>query len=74
MTDIRTRIRVNADRRISGIAPSAVPPGEHEATITVARLGRPQKRARIADLPTHDIPWDGSISLRREDMYRDDGR
>jgi len=31
MTDIRTRIRVTPDHRISGIAPSAVPPGEHEA-------------------------------------------
>jgi len=31
MTDIRTRIRVTPDHRISGIAPAAVPPGEHEA-------------------------------------------
>ncbi len=74
MTDIRTRIRVAPDHRISGIAPSAVPPGDHEATITIARPGRPQKRARIADLPTHDIPWDGSISLRPEDTYTDDSR
>jgi hypothetical protein len=74
MTDIRTRIRVAPDHRISGTAPPAVPPGEHEATITIARSVRRQKRARIADLPTHDIPWDGSISLRREDIYPDDGR
>jgi transcriptional regulator with XRE-family HTH domain len=32
------------------------------------------KRLRVADLPTHDVPWDGSISLRREDMYGGDGR
>ncbi len=74
MTEIRTRIRVAPDHRISGTAPSAVPPGEHEATISIARPGRPQKRTGIADLPTHDIVWDGSISLRREDMYTDDGR
>jgi len=35
------------------------------------RLGKPLS---IADLPTLDLPWDGSISLRREDMYGDDGR
>ena len=35
---------------------------------------RPEKPLRVADLPTHDIPWDGSVSLRREDMYGDDGR
>jgi len=35
---------------------------------------RPEKRARAAELPTHDVPWDGSVSLRREDMYGDDGR
>ena len=74
MTDIRTRIQVAPDHRITGIAPSAVPPGEHEATISVTRAERPRKRARIAHLPTHDTPWDGSISLRREDMYTDDGR
>ncbi len=74
MTDIRTRIRVGPDHRISGTAPAGVPPGEHAATIIVARPPSAQKRARVADLPTHDIPWDGSISLRREDMYTDDGR
>ncbi len=74
MTDIRTRIRVGPDHRISGTAPAAVPPGEHAATITVAQPRPTHKRDRVADLPTHDIPWDGSISLRREDMYTDDGR
>ena len=74
MTNIRARIRVGPDHRISGIAPAGVPPGEHEATITIAGSQRVEKRPRIADLPTHDLPWDGSISLRREELYSDDGR
>ena len=74
MTDIRTRIRVDPDHRISGTAPAAVPAGEHEATITVAPPRADGNRSRVADLPTHDLPWDGSIPLRREDMYGDDGR
>jgi hypothetical protein len=74
MTDIRTRIQVGPDHRISGTAPAAVPPGEHEVTINVARPQRRGKRLSVAGLPTHDLPWDGSISLRREEMYGDDGR
>jgi hypothetical protein len=34
----------------------------------------PEKPARVAELPIHDVPWDGSVSLRRKDMYTDDGR
>jgi hypothetical protein len=72
MNEIRTRIQVGPDHRISGTAPVDVPPGEHEVTINVASPGG--KPFRLADLPLHDEPWDGSISLRREDIYGDDGR
>src|SRR6266567_9396500 len=33
MTEIRARVLVGPDRRISGTAPADVPPGEHEVTI-----------------------------------------
>jgi len=74
VTDIRIRIRVATDHRVSGTAPAEVPAGEHQATISVTAPAQTAKRRRIADLPTHRLPWDGSISLRREDMYNDDGR
>ena len=77
MTQIHTRIRVGRDHRITGVAPPEVPPGEHEAMITLApSLVRqmPTKTFSVEDLPSHDIPWDDSISLRREDLYGDDGR
>jgi hypothetical protein len=73
MNQVRARIMVNEDHSISGTVPDEVPPGEHEIAITVA-TAPPPKRFRVADLPVHDIPWDGSISLRRVDMYGDDGR
>jgi hypothetical protein len=73
MNAMRSRIQVGADRRISGTTPAEVSPGEYEATITVA-VPPIAKRFRLADLPIHDTPWDGSVSLRREDMYGDDGR
>jgi len=73
MNEIRSRVRVGPDHLITGTAPEEVPPGEHEVTITVA-APVPRKRFRLADLPVHGAVWDGSISLRREDMYGDDGR
>jgi len=75
MTQIHTRIRVGPDHRISGVAPPDVPPGEHEATITLAPARQlPTKTFNVDALPKHDLAWDDSISLRREDMYGHDGR
>ena len=77
MSQIHARIRVGPDHRISGLAPPDVPPGEHEVTITLVpspARQMPTKKFSVKDLPSHDIPWDDSISLRREDMYADDGR
>lgn len=74
MANIRTRIRVDPDHRISGTAPDTVPVGEHEATITIVGIRAPRRRQRIDNLPTHDEPWDDSVSLHREDIYGNDGR
>ena len=75
MTEIKARIRVGPDHAISGTAPDAVPPGEHEVAFTVApAASAPKRRLSVKDMPVHDTPWDDSISLRREDMYGDDGR
>ncbi len=74
MTVITTRITVSPDGAISAATP--LPAGEHEAAITLAEapLRRRGKPFTMADFPVHDGPWDDSISLRREDLYGDDGR
>ena len=77
MTVIITRIIVTDDGTISGRAPPGqVPPGEHEAAITVAATPKPPKGKpfTMESLKIHDVPWDDSISLRREDLYDDEGR
>lgn len=78
MSAIRTRIHVDPDHTITGVAPPDVPPGEHEVTIVVTprRVRRAAKKPfDINDLPTVDLgPWPEGISLRREDLYGDDGR
>jgi len=78
MTEIRTRVLVGPDRRISGTVPAAVPPGEHEVTITVApppTREPPEVPFDVDTLPTHDLgPWPEGLSLSREDIYDEDGR
>jgi hypothetical protein len=72
MNEIRTRVRVDPDHRISGTAPDEVPPGEHEITIAVTSEPIPPatvRRLEDNDLPRHDLgPWPEALSLRREDI------
>ena len=78
MTAITALIRVALDHTISGVAPEQVPPGEHIATIEL-RAGPTRQLASepfdVDALPLRDlIPWPEGTSLRREDLYGDDGR
>ena len=72
MTVITTRITVAPDGTVSTATP--LPAGEYEAAITVQDL--PTLPFDIDALPKHDFgPWpEGGVSLRREDIYGDDGR
>ena len=78
MAEIRTRVLVGPDHSISGTAPAAVPPGEHEVTIIVASGAtrpRPGEPFDVETLPTHELgPWPKGLSLRREEIYDEDGR
>jgi hypothetical protein len=74
MLSIATKVHVAADGRLESLTPTGLPPGDHEAIIVIAERPQRRKRFRIEDFPKHDLPWDDSISLRREDMYGDDGR
>lgn len=70
MPALNAHIYIAEDGSLTGRVPAGTPAGEHDAVITIVR--KPTRR--IADLPAHLGPWDDSISLRREDMYGDDGR
>lgn len=75
MTVITTRITVSPDGTISTATP--LPAGEYTAAITAADTAPspwPGKPFTMENFPSHDMGWDDSISLRREDMYGDDGR
>jgi hypothetical protein len=76
MNEVRTRVVVGPDHRISGIAPAEVPAGEHGVTITLTDRPAREHAARPrdpGDLPRHDLgPWPNGLSLSREDIYSDD--
>lgn len=76
MTVITTRITVSPDGAISTATP--LPAGEYIASITVHDSPARQLPSLPFDvdaLPVHDLgPWPEGLSLRREDMYGDDGR
>jgi len=78
MNEIRTRVVVGPDHRISGTAPAEVPVGEHEVTIALPEGRFPRLSVSaldLTDLPRHDLgPWPDGLSLRREEIYSDDGR
>jgi hypothetical protein len=78
MSEVRARIRIGRDHVISGVAPDDIPPGDHEVLITVGPPIEPLLKAtpfRVEALPTIDLgPWPERLSLRREDIYSDDGR
>ena len=71
MTVITTRLIVAPDGSIQ--ASPAVPPGEHLAQVELNET--PPAPAKWEPLPVFDLgPWPEGLSLRREDMYGDDGR
>ena len=74
MTVITTRIVNAPDGSVSLADP--VPAGEYMATIAVSDgEQRAAKPFDIDSIGTLDLgPWPEGISLRREDLYGDDGR
>jgi hypothetical protein len=72
MPVVHATIRVDAEGTISGKAPREVPPGEYQAPIAVPEAKPKPKRL---ELPLHDCgPWPERFTVRREEIYGDDGR
>jgi hypothetical protein len=76
MKAIETTINVRSDRTGVVQLPDDVSPGEHAVIVVIdAAPKSPIQQRQPLDLPTHDVgPWPANVSLRREDMYGDDGR
>jgi hypothetical protein len=73
MPTVLIRLHVDEQGRVTGHAPPGVPAGDYAVPIELPAGVPPASRPKL-DLPVHDEPWNDSISLRREDLYGDDGR
>ncbi len=74
MKTIETSVRITPEGQLILDTPLDVSPGEYQVVLVIEEQVLPVKRPPL-ELPTIDVgPWPEGLSLRREDMYDDDGR
>jgi hypothetical protein len=75
MTTVRVRLHVDEQGHVTGQVVPTVPPGDYTAALVLPPAERPAEAPAQLDWPVHDSgPWPADLSLRREDLYGDDGR
>lgn len=80
MKTIETIATVTADGKITLQLPADIPPGEHQVVVIIdekplQELEILKEKRPLLDFPViHVGSWSENLSLRREDMYGDDGR
>ena len=73
MKTLELTATIGPDRKLIVQLPGEVLPGRHQVLVVIDEV-KPRPAAAL-DLPVHDMgPWPENLSLRREDMYGDDGR
>jgi hypothetical protein len=67
---------VGEDRKLTVQLPPDIAPGPHQVVVVVAELSRKQPKVwTMDDWPVHDAGLvDANFTMRREDLYGDDGR
>ena len=74
MKTIETTAVIGEDRILQVQLPQDVTPGRHHVAVVIDEPSAPTSKT-LDDFPTIDVgPWPDGLSLRREDMYGDDGR
>ncbi len=76
MRTIQTTVVVDAEHRATIQLPADIAPGEHPVVVVIDEaVGSPASPRPWVGFPAHDVgPWPEGLTLRREDMYGDDGR
>ncbi len=75
MHEITLDVVVAQDRTVTLQLPPDVAPGPHRVTLYVASPATEPTRRPPLQLPVIHLPdWSDTSTLRREDMYGDDGR
>jgi hypothetical protein len=74
MAVVHATIHIAPDGAISGQAPPEVPAGQYDAPLTLPEQ-KPKAARKPLVLPVHDCgPWPEGFTMRREEIYGDDGR
>jgi hypothetical protein len=76
MRALTTTAVVGPDHTLTLPVPPDIPPGVHEVVVVLQEAApRPRPGLTFADWPAQNVgPWPENLSLRREDLYGDDGR
>ncbi len=75
MKTIETTATVSDNGSLTLQTPPEIVPGKHKVVVVVDEETVKTKKQRSIDIPViHLGKWPEYLSLRREDMYGDDGR
>ena len=75
MRTVETVASVIAGGTLTLQVPVDVPPGDHQVVLVIDERPIPPKKRPPLNFPVDSYgPWPKNLSLRREDMYDDDGR
>jgi hypothetical protein len=79
MRSVQTTMRVTADGKGRLAVPAGIAPGEHRVVLTLLDeevSPRPDMTMDefLAAIAADVGPWPANLSLRREDLYGDEGR
>jgi hypothetical protein len=76
MKMIETMVVVDADHKATIQLPADVTPGPYQVVVVIDERTTPAPAARsMKDFPSHDVgPWPEGFTVRREEIYGDDGR
>jgi hypothetical protein len=75
MRTIETTATITAEGTLTVQVPPDIPPGPHHVVVWIDdQPGMPEARQLHAFPVIHVGAWPADLSLRREDMYGDEGR
>lgn len=75
MRAIETTASITPDGTLTARVPSDIPPGEHRVVLVIEEAPAARPKSALTEFPViHVGKWPEGLSLRREDIYGDDGR